>query len=73
MVTEEMRNTPGILVANPDGKPAYDVLIVGGWIMLKLIKEQGRHCRYNATMGRVHATIVAVEKQNVLHILRFCL
>ena len=28
---------------------------------------------YNATLKRVRATIVAVEKQNVINILRVCL
>ena len=29
--------------------------------------QQDRHCTYNVTMRRVRATIVAVEKQYVLH------
>jgi hypothetical protein len=58
-----MRNTPGILVENPDGKPTYDVLIVDGWIILKLIIEPARQGTYNATPRRVHATIVAMGKQ----------
>jgi hypothetical protein len=57
-----MRNTPGILVENPDGKPTYDVLKVGGWIILKLIIEPSRQCTYNATLRRARETIVAVEK-----------
>ena len=48
---------------NPDGKPTYVVLILGGWIILKLIIEPARQCTYNATMSRVHETIVAMEKQ----------
>jgi len=58
-----MRNTPAILVENPDGKPTYHVLIVGGWIILQLIIEPARQCTYNSTMRRIHKTIVAVEKQ----------
>jgi hypothetical protein len=62
-VTGKIRNTPGILVETPDGKPTDCVLIVGGWIILKFIIEPARQCTYNATMRRVHETIVAVGKQ----------
>jgi len=31
------------------------------------------HCTYNVTMRRVRATIVAVGKQRILHILSVCL
>jgi len=58
-----MINTRGILMENPDGKPTYDILIAGGRIIMKLIIEPARQCTYNATMRRVHETIVAVEKQ----------
>ena len=62
-MTGKMRNTLGILVENPDGNPAYDVLIVGGWTILKVIIEPARQSTYNATLRRVHETIVVVEKQ----------
>jgi len=35
--------------------------------------EQDRQCTYNVTMRRVFVTIVAVEKQTLLHILSVCL
>ena len=35
--------------------------------------KQDRKCRYNVTLRRVHATIVAVEKQWVLHNLSVCI
>ena len=35
--------------------------------------EQYRHCTYNVTLRRVHVTIVAVEKQKLLHALSVCL
>jgi len=34
--------------------------------------EQERQCTYNVTMRRVRATIVAVERQLVLHIVSVC-
>ena len=34
---------------------------------------QDRQCTYNVTLRRFRATIVAVEKQYVLHILSVCL
>ena len=41
-------------------------------IMLELFnkEEHDRQCTYNATFRRVHATIVAVEKQYFLHTVR---
>jgi len=36
------------------------------------VTRQAMYCRYNVTMWRVLATIVAVGKQQVLHILRVC-
>ena len=35
--------------------------------------QQDRQCTYNVTIRRVRATIVAAEKQKVLHILSVCL
>ena len=35
--------------------------------------KQHRPCTYNVTVRRVRATILAVEKQCVLHILSVCL
>ena len=35
--------------------------------------QQARQCTYNVTMRRVRPTIVAVEKQYVLHNLSMCL
>jgi len=37
------------------------------------IRDNERHRRYNVAFERVLATIVAVEKQSVLHILIVCL
>jgi len=34
---------------------------------------QDRQCTYNVTLRRVRVTTVAVEKQQVLHILSVCL
>ena len=50
----------------------YVITIRGGKHKKKESKE-GRQCSVNLTMRRVHATIVAVEKQLVLHILSVCL
>ena len=36
-------------------------------------KEQNRQCAYNVIFRRVRVTIVAMEKQSVLHILSVCL
>ena len=36
---------------------------------LHLYISQGRQCTYNETLRRVRVTIVAVEKQQMLHIL----
>ena len=36
-------------------------------------REQDRQCTYNVKLQRVRATIVAVGKQNILHILSVCL
>ena len=42
-------------------------------LMLFVYKEQKRHCTYNLISRRVHETIVAVEKQDILHIcVRLC-
>ena len=35
-------------------------------------KEEGQ-CTYNVTVGAVSATIVVVEKEQVLHVLSVCL
>jgi len=35
--------------------------------------NQDRQCKYNVTLRHVLATIVAVEKHEVLHILSVCL
>jgi hypothetical protein len=35
--------------------------------------NKDRQCTYNVTSGHVRTTIVAVEKQQVLHILSVCL
>jgi hypothetical protein len=36
-------------------------------------KVEDRQCMYNVTLMRVSATIVAVEKQYIFHILSACL
>ena len=36
------------------------------------LRKQGRQCTYNVTLKRVRVAIVAVEKQQVLHILSLC-
>jgi hypothetical protein len=36
-------------------------------LLCHLIIKQGRQCTHNVTLRRVRATIVAVEKQGVLH------
>ena len=48
-----------------------------GWGNVRGLKlcvnpKQYWKCRYNVTMGRVRVTIVAVEKQCILHILCVC-
>jgi hypothetical protein len=35
-------------------------------------REQDRQCTYNVTLQRVLATIVAVVKQNILHVVSVC-
>jgi hypothetical protein len=37
------------------------------------VLQQGRRCRDNVTLRSFHITIVAMEKQQVLHILSVCL
>ena len=45
-----------------------------GWRRFKYDgNKNGRQCRYNVTLRRVRATTVAVEKQQVLHILSMCI
>jgi len=39
----------------------------------KVRRGQERQCIYNVTLRRIRATIVAVGKENLLHILRVCL
>ena len=39
----------------------------------RICKEQDKQCMYNVTLGRVRATIVAVERQWVLHNLSVCI
>jgi len=39
---------------------------------MKYKREEGRQCTYNVTLRRVHVTVVAMEKQSVLHILCVC-
>jgi len=34
--------------------------------------QQDRQCTYNVTLRRVRTTIIAMEKQYVLHILSVC-
>jgi len=36
-------------------------------------RQTDRHCTYNVTMRRVHATIVVVVKQKILHKLTVCI
>jgi hypothetical protein len=43
-----------------------------GHLHIRKIK-QDRQCTYNVTMGRVRVTTIAVQKQQVLHILSVCL
>jgi len=35
--------------------------------------KQDRQCTYNVTLQLVRATLVAVEKQNILHVMSVCL
>ena len=37
------------------------------------LEKRDRQCTYNVTLRLVHATIVEVEKQYVLHIVSVCL
>ena len=51
------------------------VIIVTDLLNIGIINldQQDSHCTYNATLRSVRATIVAVEKLKVLHILSVCL
>ena len=49
---------------------------IGGTIVIRVYvdkRKQGRQCMYNVTLRRVHAAIVAVEKQWVLHNPSMCI
>jgi hypothetical protein len=54
----------------------YNLQLFSGSTVMWLIDsniQQDRQCTYNVTMRRVRATIVAVEKQWVLHNLSVCI
>jgi hypothetical protein len=40
--------------------------------MWKIIRNKRENVKYNGTIRRVHATIVAMEEQKLLHILSVC-
>ena len=47
--------------------------IEGGWIDLTRTALQDRQCTHNVTLRRVRVASIAVERQQVLHILSVCL
>jgi uncharacterized membrane protein YciS (DUF1049 family) len=55
------------------------IFICGGpfhWhagMFISLTKKQKGQCNYNGTLRRIRATILAVEKQQLLHVLSVCL
>ena len=50
----------------------YSTVVILWWLTAQDKYEQYRQCTYNVTLRRVRATIVAVEKQWVLHNLSLC-
>jgi len=57
------------------GQPGLHRILSGACIrlQLELILYQERQCTYNVQSKRARATIDAVDKQKVLHILSVCL
>lgn len=56
-----------------DRKKWKKVLVKKQWKLNGIHDQQDRLCTYNVTLRSVRVTVVAVEKQNVLHIVGTCL
>jgi hypothetical protein len=68
--TAEFRSPFAVYMWQGDGSQR-----VGGYVAHVRYGQQTRHkqCTYNVTLRSVRVTTVAVEKQQVLHILSVCL
>jgi len=63
-------NTPTLIFSHVKRKLASQLLLLPENYLHQF--KQERQYSYNVTLRRVRATIVAVEKQYVLHILSVC-